>query len=44
MSGTGRGAMQAGARPYPEPPLTGQHLDKPGAEADLAVIGGYGGS
>ena len=30
-------AMQAGARKYPEPPLTGQHLDKPGIEAQLAV-------
>ena len=29
------GAMQAGARPYPEPPLPAQHQDKPGAEADL---------
>jgi NAD(P)-dependent dehydrogenase (short-subunit alcohol dehydrogenase family) len=32
-----QGAMQAGARKYPEPPLVGQHLDKPGIEADLAV-------
>jgi NAD(P)-dependent dehydrogenase (short-subunit alcohol dehydrogenase family) len=31
------GAMQAGARTYPEPPLTGQHLEKPGIEADLAI-------
>ena len=29
------GAMQAGARMYPEPPLPGQHLQKPGSEADL---------
>jgi hypothetical protein len=29
------GAMQAGARRYPEPPLPGQHLPKPGEEADL---------
>ncbi len=28
------GAMQAGARRYPEPPLPRQHLDKPGLEAD----------
>ncbi len=28
-------AMQAGARQYPVPPLIGQHLDKPGNEADL---------
>ena len=28
-------AMQAGARPYPAPPLPGQHLAKPGDEADL---------
>ena len=32
-----QGAMQAGARKYPEPPLTGQHLEKPGVEADLAL-------
>jgi NAD(P)-dependent dehydrogenase (short-subunit alcohol dehydrogenase family) len=32
-----QGAMQAGARKYPEPPLTGQHLEKPGVEAELAV-------
>jgi hypothetical protein len=30
-----RGAMQAGARTYPEPPLSAQHLAKPGEEADL---------
>jgi hypothetical protein len=29
------GAMQAGARVYPEPPLPSQHLQKPGSEADL---------
>jgi NAD(P)-dependent dehydrogenase (short-subunit alcohol dehydrogenase family) len=28
-------AMQAGARIYPVPPLPGQHLKKPGREADL---------
>jgi NAD(P)-dependent dehydrogenase (short-subunit alcohol dehydrogenase family) len=28
-------AMQAGARNYPVPPLPGQHLRKPGQEADL---------
>lgn len=32
-----RGAMQAGARRYPEPPIPGQHLEKPGNEADLAL-------
>jgi NAD(P)-dependent dehydrogenase (short-subunit alcohol dehydrogenase family) len=31
------GAMQAGARRYPEPPLPGQHVDKPGRESDLAL-------
>jgi NAD(P)-dependent dehydrogenase (short-subunit alcohol dehydrogenase family) len=30
-------AMQAGARKYPEPPLTKQHLTKPGKEADLTL-------
>src|SRR5262245_24067086 len=30
-------AMQAGARKYPEPPLTAQHLEKPGLEADLKL-------
>jgi NAD(P)-dependent dehydrogenase (short-subunit alcohol dehydrogenase family) len=30
-----RGAMQAGARRYPEPPVPGQHLEKPGNESDL---------
>jgi NAD(P)-dependent dehydrogenase (short-subunit alcohol dehydrogenase family) len=28
-------AMQTGARRYPVPPLPGQHLEKPGLEADL---------
>jgi hypothetical protein len=32
-----KGAMQAGARAYPEPPLPGQHLEKPGLEADLKL-------
>jgi NAD(P)-dependent dehydrogenase (short-subunit alcohol dehydrogenase family) len=31
------GAMQAGARPYPVPPLPGQHLKKPGEEAELEL-------
>jgi NAD(P)-dependent dehydrogenase (short-subunit alcohol dehydrogenase family) len=31
------GAMQAGARIYPEPPLPSQHLKKPGEEADLEL-------
>jgi len=30
-----RGAMQAGARHYPGPPIPGQHQPKPGREADL---------
>jgi NAD(P)-dependent dehydrogenase (short-subunit alcohol dehydrogenase family) len=30
-------AMQAGARTYPVPPLPGQHLKKPGREADLEL-------
>jgi NAD(P)-dependent dehydrogenase (short-subunit alcohol dehydrogenase family) len=30
-------AMQAGAREYPEAPLPGQHLQKPGNEADLKL-------
>ncbi|MFL5449273.1 MAG: SDR family oxidoreductase [Gemmatimonadales bacterium] len=29
------GAVQAGARRYPEPPLPKQHLEKPGRESDL---------
>src|SRR6476659_9374609 len=31
------GAMQAGARLYPVPPLPGQHLKKPGKESDLEL-------
>jgi NAD(P)-dependent dehydrogenase (short-subunit alcohol dehydrogenase family) len=31
-----RGAMQAGARRYPEPPLPRQHQPKPGRESDLS--------
>lgn len=31
------GAMQAGARRYPVPPLPDQHLPKPGVEADLEL-------
>lgn len=31
------GAMQAGAREYPAPPLPAQHLMKPGIEADLQL-------
>ena len=27
-----KGAMQAGARVYPEPPLPAQHLEKPGQD------------
>src|SRR6187402_112712 len=30
-------AMQAGAREYPEPPLSKQHLQKPGLEKDLSI-------
>jgi NAD(P)-dependent dehydrogenase (short-subunit alcohol dehydrogenase family) len=30
-------SMQAGARRYPEPPFPAQHLEKPGAEADLKL-------
>jgi NAD(P)-dependent dehydrogenase (short-subunit alcohol dehydrogenase family) len=37
----GKGAMQAGARRYPEPPLPGQHLKKPGSEADLDLAPMY---
>jgi NAD(P)-dependent dehydrogenase (short-subunit alcohol dehydrogenase family) len=33
----GEGAMQAGARRYPEAPLPAQHLKKPGIEADLKL-------
>ena len=35
------GAMQAGARKYPEPPFPKQHLKKPGDEADLALAPMY---
>ena len=35
--GDEKGAMQAGARTYPVPPLPGQHLSKPGVEADLEL-------
>jgi NAD(P)-dependent dehydrogenase (short-subunit alcohol dehydrogenase family) len=31
------GAMQAGAREYPEPPMPAQHQAKPGQEADLKL-------
>lgn len=31
------GAMQAGARRYPEPPMPAQHLEKPGEESDLQL-------
>jgi NAD(P)-dependent dehydrogenase (short-subunit alcohol dehydrogenase family) len=34
-------AMQAGARRYPEPKLPGQHLRKPGREADLKLAPMY---
>ena len=30
-----KGAMQAGERKYPTPPLPAQHLEKPGVENDL---------
>jgi len=30
-----KGAMQAGERKYPTPPLPAQHLEKPGVEGDL---------
>jgi hypothetical protein len=30
-----KGAMQAGARRYPEPPFPKQHLDKPGEESEV---------
>ena len=33
--GSSEGAMQAGARNYPEPPFPPQHQQKPGSEADL---------
>lgn len=34
-------AMQAGARPYPVPPLPAQHLAKPGKESDLSLAPMY---
>jgi NADP-dependent 3-hydroxy acid dehydrogenase YdfG len=34
-------AVQAGARVYPVPPLPGQHLEKPGLEADLKLAPMY---
>ena len=37
----GMGAMQAGARRYPEPPLPMQHIAKPGKEAELEVAPMY---
>jgi NAD(P)-dependent dehydrogenase (short-subunit alcohol dehydrogenase family) len=37
----GTGAMQAGARHYPEPPMPRQHLEKPGLEADLELTPMY---
>ncbi len=36
-----KGAMQAGARAYPEPPMKEKHLEKPGHEADLAIAPMY---
>ncbi len=36
-----KGAMQAGARVYPEPPLPKQHLKKPGSQADLELAPMY---
>jgi NAD(P)-dependent dehydrogenase (short-subunit alcohol dehydrogenase family) len=36
-----RQEMQAGARTYPVPPLPGQHLKKPGQEADLDLAPMY---
>ena len=35
------GAMQAGERVYPAPPLVPQHLDKPGEETDLELAPMY---
>ena len=35
------GAMQAGARRYPEPPFPKQHLGKPGEESELEVAPMY---
>ncbi|MGA8389263.1 MAG: short-chain dehydrogenase, partial [Pseudolabrys sp.] len=36
-----KGAMQAGARRYPEPKLPGQHLSKPGREVELELAPMY---
>ena len=36
-----KGAMQAGARRYPEPPFPHQHLKKPETEADLDLAPMY---
>ena len=36
-SNGGGKAMQAGARLYPEPPMPGRRLDKPGEERALAL-------
>ena len=36
-----KGAMQAGARRYPEPPFPKQHLEKPGEESDLDLAPMY---
>src|SRR5690349_5766095 len=36
-----QGAMQAGSRRYPEPKMPGQHLSKPGHEADLDLAPMY---
>ena len=36
-----KGAMQAGARRYPEPPFPAQHLKKPGHESDLELAPMY---
>jgi hypothetical protein len=33
----GKGAMQAGAQPHPEPPFPKQHQVKPGVESDLKL-------
>lgn len=40
-SGDSSAAMQAGARPYPEPPLPRQHQRKPGSEAALRLAPMY---
>lgn len=40
-SGKEKSAMQAGARLYPAPPLPGQHLKKPGEEAELKLAPMY---